>query len=162
MSWIIYALHGGVAQSEDEREFPGEYTLMFHDTVRVSHQYARGHDIMVAVNVPSVDFLNFEVTKTVDEKGGQVWVAMASADEVRDRLFIRDHPTPGGVAPGPDPGDIELRGGDKDFEFDVGPATFRVSMPKHPESVVVIKGIEVSHPKPPHLEFAQEESDAAT
>jgi hypothetical protein len=94
MSVTVYSVHGGVVNN-NERVFDSEYTLMFADSVRVSHMYFSGGNLCVAVNVPSIDFLTFEVTDVVQGPGGQVWVRPATVEEVSERLFIQD----GGDAP---------------------------------------------------------------
>ena len=93
MSILIYAVNGGLTSGK--KVFDSAYTLMYADPIRVSHQYFSGGNLCVALNVPSLDFLTFEVTDVVQGPGGQVWVRPATVEEVSARLFIQD----GGDAP---------------------------------------------------------------
>lgn len=150
---MVYSVHGGMVNN-NERVFDSEHMLMFADPVRVSHMYFSGGNLMVAVNVPSIDFLSFDVTDVVQGPGGQVWVRPATVDEVAERLFIQDD----SVA-GLDGADICIAAG-KPIPASECPWHSRWMKERDPFGVL--------RPEPPdvvdkaHTTFAQAESEAAT
>lgn len=83
---IIIRATGAGGDVGDEREFPDGVLVSIAPELRASAFYKREDNVIVHVAAPSVDFLRFDYRP----EQYSLYVSMASQEEVRDRLFIRE------------------------------------------------------------------------